>query len=773
MMRAFLRILWIVPGMLCCIAIFGGGSVHAEVVVRSGEHPGHSRIVFDFDRLPEWSLLPRPGGYRLEFKPAPPGFDIDRVFRFIPHTRLAGLRVDEAAGAIDLDLACRCVVETMVTRSRALVVDIRDRSDQDTNEDPVAAMTKGPVVLLAGTLPETDPRPNLTVSSNPPPATGDVESIPALPLDLTTTTDLPPPLDRYLTQTLAEELARAAAQGMVDADRDLWRAEELIGREAQSDPDESAPEPSAAPRESSSEIVPNIRIRNGFDVPFDPADKSDLPAFASGPSCPDARQFAVTAWADDRPFNLQVGELRSRLVGEFDEPDTKVALDLARLYTHFGFGAEARTVIDNFLPDDTRVTALRTLSRLIETGESDGSLVSFGECGGMLPLWAILQEEQGQPPSVVRTESVLMNFSTLPPYLRRILGYRLAARFAARSDFASAEMVRFALERISSPDDPSLVLSSSQTAPIQDRPEDVEAALQDLALSLRPEATSALLLNLEGRLARNERIPVDLIDTASALSFKFAASEEGRQLKEAEIKARLANGDFDAGFRELTVSFSEGLLTEPDVTEIWNWGLRRLLDESDEAAFARQMFEKRTAESLTLLTEKLRIELSDRLLLLGFPDQAERVAPPRRSLQDGLFAARLARAAGDMEEVWRLAQSESDPEAKAFLAETLSAAGRHADAFSIYAELDDGANGVLEAWRAGIWSEVAGLGPEDLASAAEAMVDVLEMQRTNEPTRAETETQPTLAGSNLLLEESAALRGLLTSVLEGFPRVEN
>ncbi len=734
------------------------GVAAADVTVRSGEHPGHSRLVFDFDRLPDWQIEERRGGYDLRFDPPQGEIRLDDVFYYIPRTRLADLRIDRASGVLHLDLGCDCTIDAMVMRSRALVVDIRDPAPGEPAEEAatITAMVDGPVQLLAGShddgheaAPET-PGPEAAPSFPPVPETR--PAAPVLPFtgDLTTEAR---PMGGGLTRALAEQLARAAAQGMVDPDRELWKS---AGGAAPEDETHPGTRPHG-------EAPDNIRIRSGLDAALGPSGEEDLPAFSANLGCPNPSLYAVSSWGDERAVHVQISELRRRLVGEFDRPNRGRAIALARLYTYLTFGTEARAVIAKLLPDDPAGEALVPLSLLIETGSAGGALAPYSGCGGSLPLWALLDEDPGAPLRPVRSDAVLLAFSGLPPHLRKLLGYRVAARFAARQDFSSAEIVRAALDRISDAHDPALVLSSVHTSDPETTDADTLAALDKLAVSLHPEAAEALLLTIDGRLARNERIPLDLIDTAAALAYEMAGSAEGARVKSTEIVARFANGDFDAALEELRLAEAQHLIEAEHAEEIWHIGLARLADSEDDLEFVSHLFGD-AAPGLDAAPDGLRLEMAERLLSLGFPGRAAEVAPRGATGADGLFQARLARADGDLDAAIRLAGAAEGPEARRFVAETLSAAGRHAEAQAVYMELGAAAESGAEAWRAGDWGAVAGEEAEEAerVAAAEAMLNHAEPKPAPPG-------PPSIEGAQSLVDQSAGLRDALTALLDKVP----
>ncbi|MGB7263152.1 MAG: hypothetical protein WBC68_13875, partial [Albidovulum sp.] len=96
-MRAILSvILMVLPGMTT-----------AETVrIRSGDHPGFSRIVLDLAAPTKWVLGRVTSGYELRLDRAGIEFDTTRIHRAIGRNRIAGVSSDP--GVLRLELGCTC-----------------------------------------------------------------------------------------------------------------------------------------------------------------------------------------------------------------------------------------------------------------------------------------------------------------------------------------------------------------------------------------------------------------------------------------------------------------------------------------------------------------------------------------------------------------------------------------------------------------------------------------------------------------------------------------
>ena len=94
------------------------------VTVRSGEHPGFSRLVLEIGRGTEWRLGREGQGYRLQVERPGWGYDIAGVFRLIPRSRLTALAAE--ADGLRLTVAPGVHAIAFETGTGALALDIRD-----------------------------------------------------------------------------------------------------------------------------------------------------------------------------------------------------------------------------------------------------------------------------------------------------------------------------------------------------------------------------------------------------------------------------------------------------------------------------------------------------------------------------------------------------------------------------------------------------------------------------------------------------------------------
>ena len=249
------------------------------VPVRSGEHAGFSRLVLDIGAERDWRLEGEGESRRLVLDPPVAGFATDGVFELIPRDRLAGLVAGEG---LELRLACPCPVEATRYQARYLVIDIRDPVPGAITED-VTEVRQAERLAAAERLPDmtrllTGARVGSGRAGHPdrPWRRRPRPRPPAGNVDLETAARL-----------MAEQLARAAASGLLDAAPGRPMTEcRTRGR-----PRRPTPTPTAVPvptcREAHSPALP-LRAGTAFDaalraasVPVADAGRADLPRGAA------------------------------------------------------------------------------------------------------------------------------------------------------------------------------------------------------------------------------------------------------------------------------------------------------------------------------------------------------------------------------------------------------------------------------------------------------------------------------------------------------------
>ncbi|MEM7546941.1 MAG: hypothetical protein AAF367_15540 [Pseudomonadota bacterium] len=375
---------------------------------------------------------------------------------------------------------------------------------------------------------------------------------------------------------LVEQLAKAAEQGLLDFA--TAESAELFAQTTPTEfpPDEINEEPvdqpiaEAAPRPPARKtlvvepdperLVPGdetllvelpLRARTARDRVFR---RDRLETLIPSHECIDDHQFTLLRLDNDRGFADLVTDHGGQLISRFDEPDPAAVEKLARLYLSFGFGVEARQLLDTLGDNVENRALLSDIAMIIEneTPSVTGPIARNGHCSALALLWFTLAGFQMENGSIERltaagrqlisreerNREILAQFVDQTPVLRRLLGPKLMGRGLDAGDIELAESVDKIMRRMVDANSPKLELARARLLAEGGNVASAEAVYKRLALMSVPEAQKALLLLLESQVDRGAAPSVALADALSDAALIARGSPFERRLKVAEIRAR-------------------------------------------------------------------------------------------------------------------------------------------------------------------------------------------------------------------------------------------
>ena len=735
-------------------------------VVRSGAHDGFDRLVIDMPSRVEWRSELRDDGASLIFENKALRFDLDAVFARIGRARLRAISAPESGGRLDLDFACPCRLNVFWHASSMLVLDILDGEPAETSgrdNAPSQGMAGVPETIM----PATRHSPaSLTLAESIRSMAGPQKtSIPETRPSRASHPDLP-----RMTQTLLRQLGRAASQGLVTLSEPT-RPRVSQNASAQADRVEDTeniaqqpakPQSRAADAQPRSESQPNLRARTSMDRDIAHESFAEEDRGASK-SCPSADFVDVRSWGGTLSFRSQIGRLNGSLYGEFDRLDKARALRLARLYIHHGFGAEARQVLDLLDMATPQVMLARELADLVDHVERpEGALADALHCGEPAVLWSLLAMPELPAERVFDHSALKRSFVALPVTLRRSLGPVLVRRLISAGHDGTAKAV-FRLiggkrERPGSESD----FAQAALARRANEPAEADAALEQVVRRNTTQTGAALAERIETALRRDQ--PVTLADSelAGALAFEHRGTELGNRLAAVYLEALAASGAFDKAIREFDrLRQARATDTAPEVAARI---VERLVNAADDVTFLRYITTDRLTPSKTL-PERLVLAVADRLLGLGFVEQASRYLASSdlgennrdaRLLRAELFLAQGSAAEAELELVG-LAGRDAD----ILRAQALESRGEHAVARRLFAAHDETAR----ADRAALH-----LGEADAMNQAQDGV-LREVAQTLSASRINTSTTdaPSIEENHDLLDQSAKMRDVFRRLMATVP----
>src|SRR6056297_2780102 len=538
---------------------------------------------------------------------------------------------------------------------------------------------------------------------------------------------------------LLEQLGRAVSQGLLTPAR-MNRATRATPdptgdtREVRETNARSEPEPEAVLPPHAGHI--NMRAQSSIDRELAPV----RPRSAMSPGqahCPPADWVDLSTWAGEGPFHEELGRLNRQLVGEFDRPDTGVALQLARLYLHHGFGAEARQVLALGDVAGAQGDVLREIAHIVDQG-GDGPhplLSRAVACEGPAVLWAVLSMVAFPQDLVFDHKALLRAFASLPQGLRRALGPVLARRLLQAGHMDTSDAIVRMIERAGREDTPDVALVRAELATAD---QDQATARSELDIAVAGNSTAsaeAVAQLIEQLLAKEAPVPFDMAELAGAYAYEYRSTPLGHRMTRAYLAALAASGAHAqavAEFERLRVDLDPGHTR--DITAIL---MRQITRNADDVTFLRHA-------------------------LSGPLGRAQVFAPPlARAIARRLVVAEfaLARERPRQAEVELLGLDGQD--VNVLRARARSLAGDHATAHVLY----DGAGQTDAADRAALFAS----DPVALSTVSDPVLrDIGDVLQTVTPEPAAT-GDISLEQSRTLLEQAGAARQSLGRLLDARP----
>lgn len=735
-------------------------AVSAETIsFQSGEHDGFTRLVATLPSADtEWQLSRAGRSYTLTFEGRDLRFVTNKVFARIPRTRLESMSTDAETGVVRLNLACDCEIESSWFNKRHVIFDIRESSK------PLPRIPEN-FALQFPEPKEHEPYGYTWAPATPVSSLPQAKPVPEEPKEIVIA-DPTQDFDIYVRNK--EKVGRIAQQVI----NQINRAEEqnLLTKATKETPParpsthttRSAPqdwEMAEAPSALSKPKTDNVSTYNALDVAA-----QEIAAVLAGRSgvseCIDDTRLDIESWGGTAPFSVELGRLRSGLVGEFDLTNVESLTKLAQFYISKTFGAEALQIL-NRIPVQERDPVLVGMAQLVENG-SLGATNPFedqGHCPSSVAFWAALSGQQLTGKSSV--DNALGTLSGLPLELREHLAPYFSNRLVELGQIEAAELVLNAIERVNPEQGPEFEMAQAVLqAEIGEDGAAVET-LEKLAAENTAMTPAAVVELIASHVANDTPVPDDMVALVGALAVEHKIGQMGMDLRHAHAQARMMTRDFTTAYAivedidRLDGNFA-ATTTRSEVT-------RTLMAKAEDFDVLAHALGAGLTEPEMLDTETA-VALAERMYTLGFLDQTKRLLQALRieevSDEIHLLKAKVALK----EDLPRRAEAEllsvSSEDADALRAKARSMAGDHMAAAQILQRIGEAEQAAFEAWLGG---DLSGLSALDIevyqrieAMLAEAQSDVTDSEST----------QGVLHRNRALLAGSEEARGTLSELLD-------
>lgn len=757
-------------------------------VVKSGDHAGFSRLVLGFDAGGVWEFGRVEGGF--EFRPAAAGigYDLGSVFEMIKRDRIAEVE-DRGGGRLFLRVDCACHGDAFDLRNGQVVLDIKDgpapyRSSVFEKQLDALPASAGPATPRPrprparmsdmpapqtdappgrGGLPLVVPRrtraPEALVARLSAPQTKGAPAPVSPILDPTRAAAEPAPETPPVAETealLIKQIARAAAQGLLDADLgdvDPPAPAAQAAPEPEKDLPDDAPPATVA-------LEAHVAVETAVDRAATPRGSgADRPDAGSACLAPDL--FTVAHWGT---LSDGLGAARSRTLGEFDRTDPAGTTALVRQYIFMTFGAEAKALIRRHPADVENARLHAIMADVVDYRHSEDAayLADQMACDGATALWAVLAQPALSPALPINRSAVTLAFAALPGHLRQHLGPALAERFLGLGDAATADAIRNATDRSA---EPPGAASETLSAAIALETGDTAAALAKLDAVIAAGDSGlpdAILRRAAAAMRDGNAVPLDQVTLLESLAFERRGSAAAGPFLVAAARAHAGAARFDEAFIRVSEVETVPGVSPQDVLDLTGEILRELADKGSDTTFLRHMI-GRLAEAGQQPPDDRR-RLAARFLDLGLPQPAREILIADGALpepEDRFLFARAALLDDRPDIAIGYLAGLDGAEVDRLRATALERAADHDGAARAYAAIGDVGRFQAVAWRGGLWVDLAARGD----GAKQALARIMAGETGAEPGGGETP----LAASSALVETSRMTRGLLRDLLGSVP----
>lgn len=768
--------LWVLSVTILLISAVAG--MAQTVQIRSGEHDRFTRMVVYTPSPGNWQFGRVKGGYELRLQVETTQFDLSRAFDLIPRTRVSELS-DIGAGALFFKVDCECHANAFVTGGGQIVVDVMSGPNPVEGskfeaylDQPASPRTKamGASKMARLGLPLLPVRDSATgpqlVSEAPPSSGGKNEndgSAFTQPDKVAPTPTEKSEADRVRQTELAlvEQLGRAAAQGLVDANLSTLEAE--VQRVTQPLSEQktqlNAPEPEAEPLPSLN-ANDHIAIQTSIDREAN-ARKSEVLSTQEGKSClPDA-EYEIESWGEDLKGGADVSKFKAAILGEFDLPNADALNAYIRHQIYLTFGAEARAVATQFKDAVHRPEIVRQMAEIVDW-HSASNYRDFSPqmgCDGKTALWAALAQPEFRTGQEINKKAIISSFSNLPLHLRRHLGPRLAQKFLSFEDMDTAIALRNLMDRAEGNPGAGFGLLEARIDLEQGDHQGAEKILTEIVNEDTELSPSAALEYVESKLAQGEAVPERMREIISTYAFEQREMPLGADLKITEIQAFAAASDFQTAYDELERAASNGLITRDDEEFLREDVLRHLLNNGSDAQFLKYTVGGKRVPSAP--ASALRTSLAGRLLKLGFLQDARQMLNVEGAVPDieqRIIYAQIALGERKPDVALGYLAGLKGNDAAQLQARALAQTDRFDAAAEVYRDLGENERQSLAEMRAGAWGELSKHGSGALREMGQIIT-----------TDFVPENVGPLAQNDGLLEQSQYMREVIGNLLEGLP----
>ena len=757
------------------------------VVVRSGEHGDFSRLAFEFSTPIEWKMGRVSDGYEIRLQGVGDVINTSGVYRKISRNRIKNISVSSDSSRITLVLGCDCHADAFEFRPGLLVVDIKDGSPTEKSEFEDAfssdEIANSPREVVAPDVPvesevqsgiearheviavkDTEPSvPDLPpLSRRQSTGSADAVAMPKIPLVVVGGSQKVTERISGMQSEMLLQIGRAAAQGLLDANLP----------DSVSKPQVSEVQDAESVKGDLPLLHPqvNIRVENSVDREFARL-LPENPVTATGEACLSDEALNVAEWGETDSVWRNISKQRGSVSGEFDKANAHAVEALAKAYIYAGFGAEAKSVINEFNTELENENLLKSLAAIVDGFVPNTASVLDGKtgCDSAVALWAVLATPKLTAGLDINRPQVIGTFSGLPIHLRRFLGPKLAQRFLDIGDIDTARVLRNAIARAPGAHGPEFRLLDARLDRERGYDETAEKALESIISENSEVTVEALVELLEAKLEQKSEVSADLIVSAESFVQEQKSTQSGADLMRTLALTYAQSGNLSAALEKLREIGDDEHFDEVLEGQIWEGVLESAVNVASEEAFLRFVFSSRNDIAHQVISRSVLRKTVERVLNSGLPELAKDLldAPASPTADDLVLLARAAIAENDPQDALSILKTVSGKEAARLKARAYGLMENYVDAAEEFASIADSNRHHEAVWRGGDWEYLQESGSDIEKTAARIMTSPTFEERKEAPALDEVILQ-----DKLLIEASEGARHAIDALLQEYPSLD-
>lgn len=320
-----------------------------------------------------------------------------------------------------------------------------------------------------------------------------------------------------------------------------------------------------------------------------------------------------------------LSEINKKNIAIFNEQGDLVpdrAIESSRYMISLGLGEEARGILS--LLDDPKAKVYYWISGILEGDKSAQGVDTSVLCGPNIQFWHYLSGNRNQLNRKHSSAEILgfyEYFIRQSTQLQKVLAQRFVDELHQDGATEVADMVLFELAPKIDRNDSDLQLALAKSGLADLTPAETLADMESLLTDRPTEAVAPLGVLIEQRLLKEEGVSDRYLRLAATYLTEYEQTDLGADVWLTLIRGKLSNDDFDGAYR--TIIEENTWIEQEEMKSAIDDFTRAVLESENDSIFLKY-FWGQEVWFYDGVAGELKIEVANRLLDLGFPEEVEK-----------------------------------------------------------------------------------------------------------------------------------------------------